>query len=150
MISKMALASKLGLTAANTKANTLMERSTDRVFTNGLTEANTLVAGPLTRSAASAPISGPMVVFMRANGATIICTEEASILGQTVVVMRATTLMIRSMVKEPTCGLTEDHTQVAGKMESKMARESTDRLVVKSEEGNGGKVSVLSGLTKHQ
>ena len=146
----MALASKLGLTAANTKANTLMERSTDRVFTNGLTEANTQVVGPLTRSAASAPISGPMVAFMRANGATIICTVEASILGQTVVVMRATTLMIRSMGKEPTCGLTEDHTQGAGKMESKMARESTDRLVVKSEEANGGKVSVLSGLTKHQ
>ena len=78
--------------------------------TPGMTPLSTPVSGNLIRFMEKVPTRGSMEGAMRATGKTIVCMAMALIPGQTVDVMRASTMMIKSM----------DTVYIFGKMDENM------------------------------
>ena len=59
-------------------------------------------------------IAGPTDVYTKASGRITTCTDEERTRGAMAGAMKATTSMIRNMVRARMCGPTVDHTQAAG------------------------------------
>ena len=125
-INKMVTVSKLGLTAASTKVNTWMARSTDKECTSGSMALSILELGPITKLADLEPTDGQMAESTKANGSTITCTDRVCTHGAMEESTKVSTSMIKSMDREHTSGLMAAHTLVVGKTVNKMDKAPTN------------------------